>query len=180
VARKKEGGGPGRPAKDPNSGTQRRAARRTAENLSDSAKAFRDRFVTEYLYDFNATQAYIRAGGKSKRPHKDGYLIRHEAYVSHEIQKAIEAMDAGKIVSQQRAIGWMAREANHFGPDASHGARVSAITQLLKAQALAEGAKQGALAARGGVMVVSEVTSVDDWEKRAAQAQAKLKEEVRK
>lgn len=169
-----------RPPKDPNSKTQRRAARRTAENLSEKGREFRDNFVREYLRDFNATHAYMRAGGKSKRPWKDGYNMRHEAYVAQQIQQAIDAMAPQKMFNQQTALSWMVREANHFGPDASHGARVTAIDKLLQHAALAEEAKHEALAARGGVMVVPAVDGVDDWAARAAAAQARLKEEVRK
>lgn len=140
----------------------------------------RDKFVLEYLRDFNSSAAYLRAGGTSKRPHKAGYELRHEAYVSHEIQKAIEAMDVNKMVSQQNALSWMIREANNFGPDASHGARVSAIKHVMSAAGLEAGAKDAAAAARGGVMIVPATDSVDDWEARASAAQAKLKEEVRK
>lgn len=169
-----------RPAKDLNSRTQRRAARRTAENLTDKGREFRDNFIREYLLDFNATHAYIRAGGKTKTPWKAGYQMRHEAYVAQQIQLAIDAMKPEKMVSQQRALSWMIREANHYGPDASHGARVTAVQVLMKHAQVAEEAKIGALAAQGGVMVVPATDKVDDWEARAAAAQLRLKEEVRK
>lgn len=164
--------GSGRPPKDPNSKTQRRNARRTAENLRDDAKAFRDRFITEYLYDFNATHAYIRAGGTAKRASKAAYDIRHEAYVAQSIQQAIDNMKVGNMVNQQRALSWMVREANHFGMDASHGARVSAIKTLMQHTGLSLGEREAAAAARGGVMVVPATDNVDDWEARAASAQA--------
>lgn len=171
--------GSGRPPKDPNSKTQQRAARRTAENLRDDAKAFRDRFVTEYLYDFNATHAYIRAGGTARRASKAAYEIRHEAYVSQQIQQAIDNMKVGNIVNQQRALAWAVREANHYGPDASHGARVSMVKTLMQHTGLSMGDKEAVTAARGGVMVVPATDTVDGWEARAAAAQAALKEQVR-
>jgi len=171
--------GPGRPPKDPNSKTQQRAASRTAEKLRADAKAFRDKFVTEYLYDFNATHAYRRAGGTAKNAGKAGYEIRHEAYVSQQIQQAIDNMKVGNIVNQQRALAWAVREANHYGPDASHGARVSMVKTLMQHTGLSLGEKEAAAAARGGVMVVPATDSVDGWEARAAAAQALLKEQVR-
>lgn len=168
-----------RPRKDPNSKTQRRNARRTAENLRDDARAFRDQFVIEYLKDFNATHAYKRAGGTAKNATKAGYDLRHEAYVSQQIQLAIDNMKVQNMVNQQTALSWMIREANHFGPDASHGARVAAIDKIMKAAGLLNEAKDAAVAARGGVMVVPGTAGVDDWEAAATAAQKKLKEEVR-
>lgn len=156
-----------------------RNAKRTAEGLRDDAKAFRDRFVIEYLKDFSNTYAYIRAGGTDKRPSKAGYGIRHEAYVAQQIQEAIEAMKPNKMVSQQTAISWMIREANHIGGDSSHGARVSAIAHVMKASGMSLGEKEVAAAARGGVMVVPATDELLSWEQRAASAQAVLKQEVR-
>lgn len=171
--------GPGRPAKDPNSKTQLRNARRTAGGLRDDAKAFRDRFIFEYLKDFSNTYAYIRAGGTDKRPSKAGYAIRHEAYVAQQIQEAIERMKPAQMVSQQTAVSWMIREANHYGGDSTHGARVSAIAHVMKAQGMTLGEKEVAAAARGGVMVVPATDNLLSWEERAASAQALLKEQVR-
>jgi len=171
--------GPGRPAKDPNSKTQLRNAKRTAEGLRDDAKAFRDRFVFEYLKDFSNTYAYIRAGGTAKRPSKAGYDIRHEAYVVQQIQESIERLKPHKMVSQQTAISWMIREANHVGGDSSHGARVSAIAHVMKAQGMSTGEKEVAAGARGGVMVVPATENLLSWEQRSATAQALLKEQVR-
>lgn len=168
-----------RPAKDPSSNAQQRFAKRTAASLTPAAKALRDRFIAAYLQHFNATNAYIEAGGTSKRPGKAGYELRHEAYVAQTIQQAIDAMNVDAMATNQRVMSWAIREANHYGFDASHGARVSMITTLMKHKGLSGEEREAAAAARGGVMVVPATDNVDSWEARAAAAQAALKEQVR-
>lgn len=166
--------------KDPNSRTSRRAASKTADNLRDDAKAFRDRFILEYLRDFNATQAYIRAGGTSARPTKAGYEIKCEAYVAKAIADAIDALDEAAVTTRQRILAGLVREANHVGGDSSHGARVTAWSKLAGLMGLEAPQVEAAQALRGGVLIVPATQKVDDWEKRSAAAQQALKDEVKK
>lgn len=185
---------------DPNSSLGRTLARRTEENLTDAMKRRRDIFVREYLYDFSAANAWRRMKAeldpedqKAYTPTEAaerGYQLKNEPYVSMRIREAIELQEAANILSEQRVLSMAIREAELQGIGAKHAARVSAVGLLMDYLAMTSKAKtaaqqrtanpSGAGGPRGGVMVVPDVVSVDKWEGAAAEAQAKLKEEVRK
>ena len=82
------------------------------------------RFVEEYLVDFNATRAAIRAGYSKKTAYSQGErLLRHA-----EVAAAVEAGKAelAKLtrISAEEVIEGLRREADYHGEGASHSARV--------------------------------------------------------
>jgi hypothetical protein len=184
----------------PESSLARNLAHRTEENLSDAMKHRRDVFIREYLRDFNGAQAWLRMKAEvdPEEQHKSwtpaqaaeyAYQLRNEPYVAQRIAQLIDAMEATNMLSEQRVLAMAIREAELQGIGAKHAARVSAVGMLMDYLSMSSKAKAAAQRAnpaggtggpRGGVMVVPDVASVDDWEAAAAQAQAKLKEEVRK
>lgn len=184
----------------PDSSLAQTLARRTEDNLTPAMKHRRDIFIQEYLYDFNGAQAWRRMKARVD-PAEDkvytnaqaaefAYQLRNEPYVALRLKEALEAMDAANMLSEQRILGMAIREAELQGIGAKHAGRVAAIKLLMDYKKMTSGAQAaanrgsggagGASGPRGGVMVVPDVASVDDWEEMAADAQAQLKEEVRK
>lgn len=145
-------------------------------------RAVRDRFVKEYVLDQQPIDAAVRVG--FHRAFAEQYVKQffQEPYVlrkirEHELQNSLENDD---FVEQQnsRIISNLIREANYFGPGASHAARIQANIKLAEMTGLIGENGQGNVGS-SGVMVVEEITDVEDWEQKAADAQAKLKQEVK-
>lgn len=166
-----------------------RLASRTEENLSPKAKDRADRFVLQYLRDFNATQAFIRTQVEEGKPYEDvdynyamnqGYQMTRWPYVAQKIQEAIEVAEEKNIVTRAEVLYGFKREAHYMGMGSSHGARVGAWTALAKVLGMEQKKLEQNLAMKGGIMVVPATESLSSWEERAQAAQAALKEEVRK
>lgn len=186
---------------DPTSTYGQRLARRTEENLTPAMKHRRDVFIREYIRDFNGAQAWLRMKAEvdPEDAHKHyspaqaaehAYQLKNEPYVAKRIAELVDSLEAANMISQQRVLAMLIRDAELQGIGAKHAARVSAqkvlvdvlgmSSQAKAAAARTEGAG-GAGGPRGGVMVVPAVAgTADEWEAAAAEAQAKLKEEVRK
>lgn len=147
--------------------------------MRPDALEFRKRFITEYLVDFHAGNAYLRAGGKNKDYRLAGYNMKREAYVCQQIQKAVDAMDAAQVTTRQRVLAGLVKEANHDGLGSQHSARVTAWQGLAKILHMGEKEVERTMSARGGVMVVPETSDLGSWEQRAAAAQDALKKAVR-
>jgi hypothetical protein len=148
-----------------------------------------DRFVLQYLRDFNATQAYIRTRCENEPEYEparietaiqQGYEMTRWPYVAQRIQEALEQAEEKNIVTRSEILHGLKREAVYHGPGASHSARVGGWGKLASIMGMDQKQVERGLAMRGGIMVVPAVEELDDWEKRAQAAQAALKEEVRK
>jgi hypothetical protein len=186
---------------DPTSTYGQRLARRTEENLTPAMKHRRDVFIREYLRDFNGAQAWLRMKAEvdPQDAHKHytpaqaaehAYQLRNEPYVAKRIAELVDAMDAANVISQQRVLAMLVREAELQGIGAKHAARVAAQKVLVDVLGMSSAAKAAAARVpsgpggnglpRGGVMVVPDVAGdVESWEAAAADAQARLKQEVR-
>ena len=92
----------------------------------------------------------------------------------------LDELKEEQIVNRQEILSGLKREANYDGYDSQHGARVSAWTQLGKFVGMDTKRVEVNLASQGGVLIVPASQTVDDWEKRSAEAQRALKESVRK
>jgi phage terminase small subunit len=68
-------------------------------------------FVEEYLSDFNATQAAIRAGYSHKTAHSSGPRLLENVGVAQAIEKAIDARSARTRVTADRVVKELARVA---------------------------------------------------------------------
>ena len=91
-----------------------------------------ERFVQEYLIDLNATQAAIRAG-YSKHTAKDiGCENLAKPNIADAIAIAQEKLEQQTQVSQSMVLEGLLKEAELTGEGATHGARVTAWTQLGK------------------------------------------------
>ena len=89
-------------------------------------------FVREYLVDFNATQAAIRAGYSAKTAGQIG----HELLKKPEIQKTLKEFQQKAAEQTQTDINWVRQrlkeEAMDFSEFASHAARIKAIELIAK------------------------------------------------
>lgn len=81
-------------------------------------------FVAEYLIDFNATQAALRAGYSPKSAHAQGHRLLKDAEVSKAIEEGMEARMRRTLVSQDRVVAELAkiafadpRDVMTWGPD---------------------------------------------------------------
>lgn len=160
--------------------TIKRAARATEENLPLKKKMFLDRFVFEYLHDFNASMAYIRAGGTIDHSTTGGAESLRTAYVQNQIRMVTEQLEEEKLVTRGEIIMGIKKEAHHHGDDGSSSARVRAWGLLAKIKGMEAPTKvEAEVIHKGGVMEVPMVATEVEWQDVAAQSQLQLKNDVR-
>lgn len=89
-------------------------------------------FVREYLVDFNATQAAIRAGYSSKTAGQIG----HELLKKPEVQQRLREFQRKAAEETQTDINWVRErlkaEATDYSEFASHSARIKAIELIAR------------------------------------------------
>lgn len=171
---------PGRKANGKNK-QGRKLATRTEENLTPKMKSIRDKFITEYVKDFNGPLAYVRAGGPYTTAAKMAGEFLREPYVAQRVWSVIDSMEEAEIINRKHVLAGLLREAQYQGMGASHGARVSAWSHLSKILGMEQTNinLNADVKFRGGVMLVPAPDPMT-WEQSAAEAQKQLKEDVRK
>lgn len=90
------------------------------------------RFVEEYLIDFNATQACIRAGYSEHTAQAIGTENLTKPLIKAEIDRHIKSLEESALVTKEMVIKGLLNEAKVFGEGSSHSARVSAWAHLGK------------------------------------------------
>jgi len=175
----------GRVPADPNSAAARQ--RNPSFEAPNYNAQLRERFITEYLRDFNNGNAYLRAAGPEvcdllawKTIQNNGWKMRHEPYVAAKIAEALDALAEEHIITRKEILVGLKKEANDDGPNTLQAARVSAWGTLAKVMGMDTKRAEMNLASQGGILIVPQTAGVDDWEKRSQAAQAALKEAVRK
>lgn len=102
--------------------------------LTESEKQIRNAFVREYLEDYDHIAAAIRIGFMKSFAEDYAHKFMAEPYVQNRI-KELE-LDAGIETDADRTkrqiLAGLKREANYRGEGSSHGARVTALTNLAK------------------------------------------------
>lgn len=88
------------------------------------------RFVEEYLIDFNATQAAIRAGYSENTAYAIGYENLNKPQISAEIAERTRKLTQQANVTVQLVINGLLSEALDHGEGTTQSARVQAWTQL--------------------------------------------------
>ena len=170
----------GRNSKDENSGSSQKIAKRTEDKMTPKMKLRRDRFVQEYIVDFNGTLAALRIGIPAASASKQASELLREPYVQKKLQEYILLVEEDVLVDRKRVLAGLVKEANWYGMDSSHSARVQAYGKLAKILGMEiENIKQD-VTVRGGVMIVPVHADINSWEQQAAQSQKQLKQEVRK
>lgn len=149
--------------------------RMTEERLSETAKIRRRLFASHYIKTTNATSAATFAGFSS--PGSKGHKLLHEPYVQALIAKMLNAMEMDAIITQQEVLFRFKEEANNLSAD-NQGARISALAHIAKIHGMMID-RQETNVVNSGVMIVPALVSADEWGKLAADAQARLKDEVK-
>lgn len=90
------------------------------------------RFIEEYLIDFNATQAAIRAGYSEKTAQVIGSENLAKPLIAAALAERTRRITEEADVTTHMVIEGLLTEARRVGDGASHSARVSAWTQLGK------------------------------------------------
>lgn len=166
-------------------------------SYSKSDKELRDKFIAEYLRDYNSYAACVRIGYMDEVALETAKHFMEEPYVKCGIADAeasrakhlrsTEDKDLSQLptnfvphdeeTDKQRIVSGLFREAFYKGPGATHNSRVSALSTLAKIYKL-DKQEEKDTGIKTNVMVVPAVGTVDDWEKMAANQQAELKKQV--
>lgn len=150
-------------------------------DISPGEKALRDKFVAEYIVDYDEYRAALRIGflpsvaaTYCKQFMNEGYVQREIARIKREQQidpKAQQEHDRELTLNTLR-------EAMQRGPYASRVQAARAVAAMHGFDAPIR--TQNENIHRGGVMMVPTIASVEEWEKAAQASQEKLVEETQK
>lgn len=151
-----------------------------APELSKDEKELRDKFVAEYLFDFDRVAAAIRVGFLPSFALEWSQKFLDESYVRQKIAQGMKATtedDAKEEEETKRRIrASLLREANYRGAGSSHAARVGALSKLSSFYGMDAPIKtQQEMTHRGGVMAVPGIADATQWEAEALKSQTKLK-----
>lgn len=148
-------------------------AARTAENLSDADKMFRDRFVVEYIKDMSPRAALYRMGytGSLAAAAQRANTLMREPYVAHLIHDTICKLKPEDIVTRQQVMAQMWKEAND--PCNPGKVRVAAIAHVATMLGMSR-PKEEVGVQPVGVLLIPMVVG-DDWGLLAAASQQALK-----
>lgn len=153
-----------------------------AQELSEEQKKLRDRFVVQYLVDFDAIAAAMRVGYPKNYAKDYAQKFMDESYVRNAIAKGMVAVAEDEknedTITKRDVRAMLLKEAKNYGPGSSHSARVAALGKLTQVYGM-EAAVKNIHEHRGGVMMVPGVASVTDWEQEAEASQEKLARDVR-
>jgi hypothetical protein len=148
-----------------------------AKRLQQAARQ-REAFVTEFVKDFHQTKAALRMGISAESAAARASQLMREPEVQKLIRKHLDEMKAEAFYTRERILAHLWEQANYYGPDSSHAARVKAATELARLRGL--DLPQKVEVSGSGVMLVPALGTPEDWGKAASAAQEKLKQEVRK
>lgn len=150
-----------------------------ADSLTEREKLVRDKFVREYLKDYDQYKACLRVGYSPAWAKEFAVRFMEEPYVLQQIQNVqnqSEEIDAETEKRRIKAALW--REANNFGPGSSQAARVAALAKLSAFQGMdaPTRSKTEMNITDGGVFIVPGIMTPEQW---AAQAESQQEELVR-
>ena len=154
-----------------------------AQTLTKSEMEIRDKFVAEYLVDYDAYKSCIRIGYAPAYAKDFCVRFMAEPYVLNKL-KATEFDPGAPLDIEQekrRVLAGLWREANNFGAGSSQAARVAALSKLSafygmdapkKTQTEVTGPDGQPLGA--GVFVVPGMVTAEEWAKQAEAQQEEL------
>ena len=166
-------------------------------SYSQSDKELRDKFIAEYLRDYNSYAACVRLGYVDEIALEQAQIMMEEPYVKRGIADAEAARavhlstrdkdDLSNLpdgfkphdeeTDKQRIVSGLFREAFFKGPGSAHSSRVAALTALAKIYKLDKEEKTNSEVSNR-VMVVPAVGTVEQWEQAASAQQTELKKRV--
>jgi hypothetical protein len=155
------------------------------EDEQSSAEVCVNLFANEYLFDFSAVKAMQRLGVEEGRDATLAKRYMRHWLVQRKIRELVLRFREARIATEGNVLQLMYRDACNFSPLANPMARVAAQKQLAKVLCMEPedqrkkflDEEQGAQK-NGGVMVVDGVGTLDEWEQKALEEQARLKREV--
>ena len=156
-----------------------------AQQLTKSEMELRDRFVVEYLTDYDAYKAAIRIGYAPAYAKEFCMRFMQETYVLGKIRDAeggtVDDLDVD--VQKKMIVAALWREAKNMGAGSSQAARVAALSKLSAFYGMdaPKTSKTELTGADGqplgnGVFVVPGMVTAEEW---AAQAEKQQEELVR-
>lgn len=154
-----------------------RLGRDIPKNPMDALSEEDAQFVEEYLIDFNEYRAAQRCGYPRLNARSVGQLFMHRPEIVRAITHRVGTIDQKHILNPSRIIAELAKVA--YGDGAFVGGKLIALQELSKIAELGPKKDGNKPKAKGGVMLVPGVQSLEQWEAAAKNSQAKLKEQVR-
>lgn len=153
-----------------------------AQDLSPREKELRDKFVSEYLLDFDQTAAAIRVGFSASFAGTYAEKFMTEPYVRKQIADMQNALAEDEKLEaeldRRRIRAGLLREAHYRGPGSSHAARVAALGKLASIRDMDSPLKiKSDVTHRGGVMMVPGIASLEEWEAAAQKSQGNLQKD---
>ena len=140
----------------------------------------RQRFIYEYLKDYNGADAMRRLGYEHHNPGSRANDWLKEPYTAWLLRKAQDSLTAETVISQQEIVTILKKEAYNTDPlDASSATRINAAKALAKIMGMEITKIEGNINVGGSVMVVPFSGSLEDWEKQTRGDQKKLKMAVK-
>lgn len=155
------------------------AEQAVSSELSPKEKQLRDRFVDEYILDFDHIAAAMRIGFGASFAQTYAERFMQEPYVQKAIaDKQLALAEDERLeaeLDRRRIRAALMREAHYRGPGSSHAARVSALAKLAAIRDMDAPTKIKAdVNLRGGVMMVPAIASIEEWETAAQASQGNL------
>lgn len=154
-----------------------------APELTQAEMDLRDRFVKEYLTDYDAYKAAIRIGYAPAYAKDFAKRFMEEPYVLGKIRDA-EGGDTGDVdpeVQKKMVLAGLWREAKNYGPGSSQAARVAALSKIsaffgMDAPKTSKTELTGAdgQPLGSGVFVVPGMVTAEEWAAQAEKQQADL------
>jgi hypothetical protein len=154
-----------------------------APELTKAERELRDRFVAEYLADYDAYKAAIRIGYAPAYAKDFCQRFMQEPYVLGKIRDAEggHVDDADPEVQKRMVLAGLWREARNFGAGSSQAARVAALSKIsaffgMDAPKTSKTELTGAdgMPLGSGVFVVPGMVTADEWAKQAEAQQEEL------
>lgn len=164
-------------AYDPNSGTSRKLAHRTIENITPTMMARRDKYIEALLLGMGKTEAALYAGCTKKTAVREGSCLWREPYVQQRFRELRELLTEEQLLTKSELV--LNVKSIAFSERVHALARVSA-SQLLAKIMNFEAPSKSQVEFLGGVMLLqAPAGGLDGWEEAALEAQKKLREQVR-
>lgn len=154
-----------------------------APELTAAERELRDRFVAEYLTDYDAYKAAIRIGYAPAYAKDFSKRFMEEPYVLGKIREAEGGStdDLDVEVQKRMIVTALWKEAKNMGMGSSQAARVAALSKLsafygMDAPKTTKTEVTGAdgLPLGSGVFVVPGMVTAEEWAKQAEAQQADL------
>lgn len=154
-------------------------SRAQLERMSPEARALRELFAQEYVYDFRPVEAAKRCGFLGTSAKSAARRLLAEPAVQRLIKERQREFLSRVNINQDEVVAAFWREAHLDDVGSSHSARVAALTQVAKILGISKPEGTEVNVNIGGVMEVPSSISTDEWEKQAVSQQAKLRADVR-